>query len=57
MLHHSQLQIVCSDLSWPNFNKNAVEWAGDSVLDFSVWVTHVPTKLLVGHKATTELDL
>lgn len=24
VLHHSQLQIVCSDLSWPSFNKNAV---------------------------------
>lgn len=57
VLHHSQLQIVCSDLSWPSFNKNAVERDGDSVLDFSVWVTHVSRKLHVGHKATTEVDL
>lgn len=57
MLHHSQLQIVCSDLSWPNFNKNAVEKAGDSVLDFSVWVTHVSIKQHAGHEANTELDL
>lgn len=57
VLHHAQLQIVCSDLSWPNFNKNAVEGAGDSVLDFSVWVTHVSIKLHMGHKMTAELDL
>lgn len=50
MLHHPQLQIVSSVHSWPNFNKNAVEEAGDSVLDFSVWVTRVCIKCHMGRR-------
>lgn len=57
MLHHPQLQIVCSDHSWPNFNKSAVAGTGHSVLHFSVWVTHVSIRLCMGNKTIAKLDL